>query len=125
MGGRGAASGVSIKGYEYGTEFISLLSADNIKYVKYKHSNAATIPLETMSAGKNRVYVLLDVKNALKSITLYNKEGKLKRQIDLDHSHKGERPHVHSWHDLQRKLSSLTKSDLAYIEKVRRIWKTK
>ena len=107
----------------YGTEFKTLLVSDNIKFVQYQHSTAATVPLETMSAGKNRVYVLLDAKASVKSITFYSKEGKIKRQIDLDHSHKGQQPHVHRWHNLSRQIAYLTKSDYEYIKKVRRLWK--
>jgi len=126
MGGRGAASGVSAKGFEYGTEFRSLLKVDNIKFVAYLQSKAATIPEETMSSGRNRVYVL--VKNEkLKSITFYNSKGIVRRQIDLDHAHKGVVPHVHTvnvktW---SREIVPLTKRDIAYIEKVRKIWKNR
>jgi hypothetical protein len=123
MGGRGAAGGVSAQGYKYGTEFKTLMSVDNIKFVQYQNSTAATIPQETMSFGRNRVYVLVK-DDKLKSITLYNSKGIVRRQIDLDHAHKGLAPHVHTvnvktW---SRKIVPATKSDIAYIEKVRTIW---
>jgi hypothetical protein len=124
MGGRGAASGVSVKGYEYGTEFKSLISVDNIKFVQYQLEKNAKIPEETMSSGRNRVYAIVNQQNILKSITFYNKEGKLRRQIDLDHEHNKQSPHVHAVKisaDL-REIVPLSKSDKAYIEKVRKIW---
>jgi hypothetical protein len=123
MGGRGAASGVSDKGLKYGTEFRTLMSVDNIKFVQFQNSTAATIPQETISAGRNRVYVLVK-DDKLKSITLYNSKGIVRRQIDLDHKHKGVVPHVHTvnvnaW---SREIVPATKSDIAYIEKVRKLW---
>jgi hypothetical protein len=125
MGGRGAASGVSVKGYEYGSEFKCLLKADNIKFVQYQIAIPAKAPLETMSAGRNRVYVLVKSANKepLKSIVFYNKQGLRRRQIDLDHDHDKMQPHVHIWRDNTKSTVPLTKSDVAYIEKVRRIWK--
>jgi hypothetical protein len=126
MGGRGAASGVSAQGYKYGTEFRTLMSVDNIKFVQYQHSKSATIPLETMSSGRSRVYVLVNRQGELKSITFYNKDGKLKRSIDLLHGeHHGFSPHVHEGYGHSTKAYPLTKSDKAYVEKVRRLWSLK
>jgi hypothetical protein len=122
MGGRGAASGVSAKDFEYGTEFKTLLRVDNIKFVQYQQKKEARIPEETMSSGRSRVYVIVNQQNVLKSITFYNKSGMLRRQIDLDRAHKGQIPHVHTGGVNSRKIVPLTKSDKAYIEKVRRIW---
>jgi hypothetical protein len=125
MGGRGSSYGISVNGYEYGTEFKTLLEVDNIKFVRYQYSMAATIPRETMSADKNRVYVLVNNKNLLKSITFYDKSGKLRRQIDLSHKHNGHMPHVHIGYEHSDIINPLTKSDKAYITKVRRIWESK
>jgi hypothetical protein len=123
MGGRGAASGVSAQGYKYGTEFKTLMSVDNIKFVQFQNSTAATIPKETMSAGRNRVYVLVNKSGTLKSITFYDKSGLLKRQIDFGHGgHQGFSPHVHRGYEHSPNAYSLTKSDKAYVEKARRLW---
>lgn len=97
MGGRGASSGLSVKGLKYGTEFKTILQVENIKFVRY-NGNSSTSPMETMS--KDRIYVTVNKENRLKSIVLFNKgEGKRKEQIDLDHQHKidGEQivPHAH------------------------------
>ena len=125
MGGRGASSGISRKGIRYGEEFSTILSVDNIKFVQSKLTKNARIPLETMSAFKNRVYVIV-ANNKLKSIVFYNKNGSINRQIDLDHKHLNEIPHVHEGdvtnHHTNFKVP-LTKSDKKYINKVNRIWK--
>ena len=124
MGGRGAASGVSSKGNIYGTEYKTLISLDNIKFVQPRNPGSAPVPLETMSAGKSRVYVLINNEGILKAITFYNKEGKLRRQIDFGHlEHHGFSPHVHIGYGHSRKAYPLTKKDNAYVDKVRRIWK--
>jgi hypothetical protein len=124
MGGRGAASGVSDKGLEYGTEFKTLIRVDNIKFVTPTKAGASSSPLETMSADRNRVYAYVNYGGKLKSIVFYDKSGKRKRQIDLDHEHNGHMPHVHSGYDNPhtKKHIPLTKSDNAYIAKVTRIW---
>ena len=58
-------------------------------------TGGATAPLETRSADKNRVYVVVNRKGVLKSIAFYNKKGERRRQIDLSHEHEGKTPHVH------------------------------
>ena len=55
MGGRGTSSGVSDKGKPYGTEYTTLLTSGNIKFVRYNDSGSAKTPRETMTRG--RVYV--------------------------------------------------------------------
>lgn len=60
MGGRGASSGMSVKGKLYGTEYRSLLTVGNIKFIK-KNDGNVTAPLETMTKG--RVYVTLNNDN--------------------------------------------------------------
>ena len=122
MGGRGAASGVSVKGITYGNDYKTLLRVDNIKFVQSRKQGSTPVPLETMSAGKNRVYVLINNKDVMKSIALYNKDGIRRRQIDLDHAHGRQQPHTHIGYGASRKIVPLTKSDKAYIKKVMRIW---
>jgi hypothetical protein len=125
MGGRGAASGKSAQGHDYGTEFKTLLEVDNIKFVQYIHTENAKTPLETMSADKNRVYALINKFNFIKSITFYDKSGKLQRQIDLDHSHRGQNPHVHVGYEHSPETVPLNKNDEEYIAKVRKLWMEK
>jgi len=124
MGGRGAASGISNKGVTYGREYKTLFRVDNIKFVQSRKPGSTPVPLETMSAGRNRVYALVNNEGTLKAITFYNKQGMLKRQIDLDHWHLGRVPHVHTGYaeGRSKKYVPMTKSDNAYVEKVRKIW---
>ncbi|MDR2957529.1 MAG: hypothetical protein LBU61_05025 [Coriobacteriales bacterium] len=121
MGGRGAASGVSNQGIRYGNEYVSIVIADNIKFVQRK-KGASTAPLETMSAEKNRVYVTINNQNVIKTITFYDKSGKKRRQIDLTAHHGNPNPHIHEGYGHSTKIITLTKGDRAYVDKVRRIW---
>ena len=54
MGGRGAASGMSVSGNKYGTEYQAIHRADNIKYLK-RNDGKANLPMETMADDQNRV----------------------------------------------------------------------
>jgi hypothetical protein len=122
MGGRGAASGVSAQGYQYGTEFKTLISVDNIKFVQPRKTGSSPVPIETMSSGRNRVYVLVNNSGEMKSISFYNSKGHLRRQIDFGHDHGHGSPHTHTGFGSARRTTPLTKSDEAYIRKVRKIW---
>lgn len=65
MGGRGASSGVSVKGKAYGTEYATLYQSGNIKFVRY-NDGAATAPMETKTKG--RVYVTVNEKNGKRPV---------------------------------------------------------
>ncbi len=84
MGGRGSSGGVSIKNKKYGSEYKSLLTYGNIKFVVTKAGNT-TAPLETMT--RNRIYVTLDISGNPKYITYYDRENKRSKQIDMDKPH--------------------------------------
>lgn len=66
MGGRGASSGVSVKGKPYGSEFHTVLKDGNVKFVK-ANDGLATAPMETMTRG--RVYVTVNESDQLKFIS--------------------------------------------------------
>lgn len=94
MGGRGASSGISDKGKKYGTEYRTVHKIGNIKFVISNGDGSQTAPIETMTKG--RVYVHIDKnKSVPKSVVYFDKENKRKKQIDLDHEHKGMKPHTH------------------------------
>ncbi len=93
MGGRGASSGMSISGKKYGTEYTTLHTSGNIKFIKYNDSSAAKSPMETMTKG--RVYVTVNKDNKLTSIVYFDKVNKRIKQIDLLHAHKTMIPHAH------------------------------
>lgn len=97
MGGRGASSGVSVKGKKYGTEYRTLLQYKNIKFVQYNDARNSKVPMETMTKG--RIYVTVG-KGGLRSISLYNRKGLRLAQIDIAGTphkinNKPELPHVH------------------------------
>ncbi len=92
MGRKGSSSGLSINGALYGTEFSTLLKVSNIKFVRYNNSTSAKTPQETMTCG--RVYVTVNAKDDLTSITYYDTEGGQTKTVDLNHTHEGKQPHV-------------------------------
>lgn len=124
MGGRGASSGTSKNGKKYGTEYTTLLSSGNIKFVR-KNEGSATAPLETMTKG--RVYVTVNKRDMLKSISYYNKENKKYEQIDITHAHKVngklEKPHVHIGYEHNEGGDRLlTRQEQALVDKVKKLW---
>lgn len=127
MGGRGASSGISDSGKEYGTEFRTLHQDGRIKFVT-PVNGAATAPLETMTRG--RVYVTVNEKNnSLKSISFYDRENKRFRQIDLDHYHRINgapvKPHVQSGYLHDGEASLPSEKDRILIDKVFETWQNR
>lgn len=124
MGGRGASSGISEKGKSYGTEYETLYQSGNIKYVQY-NNGSATAPMETMTKG--RIYVTVNAKNEIKSISYYDKENKRYKQIDIGHFHlvNGAKidPHTHRGyvHD-EYGTYPVTSKEEKMIERVVRTW---
>lgn len=90
MGGRGASSGTSRAGNPYGSQYRSLLTAGNVKYVA-KNSKSSETLMETMTHG--RVYAIVD-RGEVKSIAYFDNENKRSKQIDLA-DHHGISPHTH------------------------------
>lgn len=126
FGGRGASSGVSDAGREYGTEYTTLYSSDEILFVRYNDANSAKSPMETMTKG--RIYVTVNKKNELKYITRYDENNKRYMQIDLSgrpHKVNGEDvlPHTHYgyWH-YENGTKEPSPEDNALIDRVKKIW---
>lgn len=98
MGGRGARSGSSAYGNAYGTQYHTLLTYGNIKFVQKNNPGSETL-METMTPG--RVYAVIGQTNEIQSIVYFDNKGKRSKQIDLQHIHTnrvtGEKmqPHVH------------------------------
>lgn len=127
MGGRGSSSGVSVSGKVYGSEYKSLVTYGNIKYV-VPLEGATTAPMETMT--NNRVYVTLNQNGDPKFISYYDKENKRIKQIDLDKPHKGMQPHTHHgyWHnenDSKKGAANPTTKEKALINLINSVWKEK
>ena len=124
MGGRGSSSGISTKGKIYGTEYTTLLTEGNIKFVRYNDSTAAKTPQETKTKG--RVYVTINEKNKPVSITYYTDEGKRKKSIDLSHSHDGKRPHTHYGYEHDEGgTTGLSAKEKAMVDFVLKAWYNK
>lgn len=127
MGGRGSSSGISVKGKSYGTEYKSLLTSGNIKFV-VKLDGSTTAPMETMTA--NRVYVTLSPQGDPKFISYYDRENKRKKQIDLDKPHQGVSPHTHHGYehreyDSPKGFSSPTPQEKKMVAHITQIWEEK
>jgi len=127
MGGRGASSGRSNKDKKYGTEYKTVHKVGNIKFVTQNEQGSQKTPMETMTKG--RVYVLIDKnKNAPKSIVYFDAKNKRNKQIDLDHVHKGMKPHAHhdynhAEHEKSKKgATNLTPKERKLVEKVKKEW---
>lgn len=127
MGGRGASSGRSVNGKQYGTEFKSLLTDGNIKFVVKLEGNV-TAPRETMT--KNRVYVTIDSLGKPKYVSYYDKENKRKKQIDMDKPHMGVLPHTHHGYnhrenDTAKGFAYPTDKEKKMVERINSVWKEK
>lgn len=123
MGGRGSSSGTSAKGRKYGTEYRTLHQLGNVKFIE-KTSNDSDEPLETMTNG--RVYAT--VKNGdIKSINYYDGSNKRMKSINLDHYHKGLKPHVHRGYyhnesDPSDNRLALTQKEMKLVDAVTKSW---
>ena len=127
MGGRGSSSGTSVSGKKYGTEYTSLVTYGNIKFV-VPNEGSTKAPMETMT--KNRVYVTLSQDGNLKSISYYDKGNMRRKQIDLDKPHKGMLPHTHHgyWHneyDSLKGATNLSVKEKKLVNIVSDVWKEK
>ncbi|MDR2733781.1 MAG: hypothetical protein LBC99_03940 [Spirochaetota bacterium] len=109
---------------KYGTEYRTVLEYKNIKFVVPLKEGSAPVPMETMSAAKDRVYAYVNNAGILKSIVFYDSEGKRARQIDLDHPHVGHKPHIHVGYDNKhtKEYIPLTERDRAYIDTITKLW---
>lgn len=124
MGGRGSSTGFSVNGKKYGTEYKSILTSGNIKFV-VRLDNSAAAPMETMT--KNRVYVTLSSQGELKCISYYDKDSKRRKQIDLDKPHRGVVPHTHHGYnhnenDSSKGYANLTEKEKKMVERVKLAW---
>ena len=127
MGGRGASTGISKQGKKYGTEYKTLHKVSNIKFISMNGKGPQKAPMETMTRG--RVYVLVDKnKNTLKNAVYFDKKNKRNKQIDLEHFHKGMKPHVHhgyyhSEYEVSKKgATKLNKKEMKLLERVNQVW---
>ncbi len=125
MGGRGASSGISVKGKRYGTEYKTLAQFGEIKIVQIKDGRATTPPMETMRYG--RVYATIDKKGDIKHITFYDANGERNKQIDVKgHSHDGLSPHTHIGYEHNEiNTRALTRQEQQYADALLKKWENK
>ena len=111
---------------KYGSQYHSLLTVGNIKFVK-KNNGAEETLMETMTRG--RVYATVGHGEKIQSIVYFDNENKRSKQIDIQHVHKnpssGEKliPHVHhgyehNEHDGKSGAAHLTKQEKAMVDRV-------
>lgn len=125
MGGRGASSGRSTKGNEYGTEYTTLHKSGNIKFVRNNGNTSAKPPMETMTRG--RVYATVNNSDNVICITYNDNANKRTKQIDLVKPHQGVVPHTHHGYehaenDSQKGYANLTSEERKMVERVNEIW---
>lgn len=123
MGGRGASSGRSANGRDYGTEYTTVFQSGNIKFIK-KLDRKFEAPLETRTRG--RVYVTVGGDRLL-AIHYYSAENKREKTIDLTHAHKGMQPHVHhgyehNEYDGPKGGTGLSPKERQMVARVEEIW---
>jgi hypothetical protein len=129
MGGRGASSGVSLKGKVYGSEYHSVYQSGNIKFIKQNENTSISSPMETMTKG--RIYVTLGKDDQPRNITYYDNSGKRIKQIDIkgpEHKINGVRtlPHTHKGyiHD-EKGTKNLSPKEKKMVERVLKTWNNK
>ena len=129
MGGRGASSGVSNAdnkgggGKLYGSQYRTLLTSGNIKFVQKNDRNAETL-FETKTSG--RVYVTVGG-NDLLQVTYFDSTNKRNKTIDLTHFHAEMKPHTHHGYnhnemDGSKGATGLSREERAMVERIRKIW---
>ena len=123
MGGRGASSGISIKGKKYGSQYRTLLTVGNVKFIK-KNDRQSEPLMETMTKG--RVYATVG-KDGPTDITYFDSDVKRSKTIHLDHSHKGLKPHTHHGYfhnekDSDKGAARLTSKEKALVEMINKAW---
>lgn len=123
MGGRGASSGVSVKGNPYGTQYKTLIEDGSIRFVTKNIRQSETL-METMTPG--RIYVETGGNDLLRIVS-FDQENKRSHVIELDkrsgewHRHTG---YFHTENGTS-KHEQLTDADKELLAKVKRIWHNK
>lgn len=110
----------------YGTEFNTLHTDGNIKFVKFANDKVVTAPQFTLTPG--RIYATIGKKNEVKHITYYDSEGNRFKQIDVHgHTHEVdgvkvvEHTHLGFNHE-EGGTRGITPEEKTVIDKVRESW---
>ncbi len=123
MGGRGASSGISNKNNKYGSQYHTVLTHGNIKFVVQNDRHSESL-LETMTKG--RVYVRVGGNDILQ-ITYFDENNKRSKTIDFNHKHNNLQPHVHHGYehnefDGVNGATRLTPKEQKMVDRIRKIW---
>lgn len=124
MGGRGAGSGISNKGHQYGTDYKTILQSGNIKFVMKTSKNSETM-METMTKG--RIYAYVNEAGKVSNIVYFDNNNKRSKQIDLQKEHDGVKPHIHHGYlhnenDSKKGYSHLTPKEKKMVERINQLW---
>ncbi len=124
MGGRGASSGTSVKKNKYGSQYKSIFTRGNIKFIKPTENNTEEL-LETMTRG--RVYALINSNDKIKSITYFDNDNKRSKVVEIDHYHAGLKEHAHRGYERQKDgdktiATKPTSKEIKMIDRVVKIW---
>lgn len=108
---------------KYGTQYRTLLTDGNIKFVTKINRQSETL-METMTRG--RVYVTVGGDD-LQKIIYFDNENRRIKEINLDHTHKGMGIHVHhgyehSENDGPKGAANLTPEEKRMVDRVRKLW---
>lgn len=130
MGGRGAGSGISDRGNEYGSQFHSIMDVNgkplvsgNIKFIESNSRNSESL-FETMTKG--RVYAVVGGNDLLK-IVYFDKENKHVKEINFGHRHAELDPHVHHGYyhnerDGEKGATKLNVEEKKTVARAKKIW---
>lgn len=125
MGGRGASSGISDKGKKYGTEYRTIRTVGNIKFITQNNSGSVSAPLETRTRG--RIYATVDKADRINTISYYDTEGKRTKSINLLHGHKNIKgPHTHvGYYHAEYGTRRVNDKERKLIDRVLKAWDNK
>ena len=130
MGGRGASSGISDRGNEYGSQFHSIMDVNgkplvsgNIKFIESNSRKSESL-FETMTTG--RVYAVFGGNDLLK-IVYFDKENKHVKEINFGHKHAELDPHVHHGYyhnerDGEKGATKLNVEEKKMVARAKKIW---
>ena len=130
VGGRGASSGISDRGNEYGSQFYSIMDVNgkplvsgNIKFIESNSRKSESL-FETMTKG--RVYAVVGGNDLLK-IVYFDKENKHVKEINFGHKHAELDPHVHHGYyhnerDGEKGATKLNVEEKKMVARAKKIW---
>ena len=123
MSSRGTASPGAKR---YGTEYTTLHTSGNIKFIRYNDADSAKPPMSTQTAG--RIYGVISTNDELRTIVFFDETNNRYKQIDVEgtpHKIDGEYviPHTHYgfYHD-ENGTYKPTPDEQKIVDKMKRIW---